>query len=72
MIHFSMDRITHTSRLFDIVRRQKLQYEEVPVNIRYTDYSLRKGQSVWDSVKVLRSRGRSSDDFSGPGDSMRD
>jgi glycosyltransferase involved in cell wall biosynthesis len=55
MIHFSMDRMAHASELLDIVRREKLKYEEVPVNIRYTDYSLRKGQSVWDSVNVLRS-----------------
>ena len=55
MIHLSMDRMAHASELLDIVRRENLKYEEVPVNIRYTDYSLRKGQSVWDSVKVLRS-----------------
>ena len=52
-IVFKMDRMAHASELFEILSKEKLRYQEVPVNIRYTPYSLRKGQGGWDLLKIL-------------------
>jgi len=32
----------HASEIADIVAREKIKYKEVPVNIKYTAYSLSK------------------------------
>ena len=50
---FKMDRMAHASELFEILCREKLRYQEVPVYIRYTPYSLGKGQRGWDLMKIL-------------------
>jgi glycosyltransferase involved in cell wall biosynthesis len=52
-IHISMDRMAHASEIIDIIRRARLSFREVPVQIRYTKYSLGKGQSVRDAIRVL-------------------
>ena len=52
-IHFTMDRMAHASELFEIIQKEKLRYQEVPVTIRYTPYSLRKGQSSWNLFRIL-------------------
>ncbi len=46
-----LDRMAHASEILDQIVRHELRYEEVPVHVRYTDYSRRKGQS---SLAVLR------------------
>ena len=40
-----IDGMAHASEFIDIVSREKLNYSEVPITIRYTDYSLEKWQS---------------------------
>ena len=52
-IELSMDRMAHASELLDCIRRMNLPYREVPVHIRYTDYSLAKGQRSHDAFRVL-------------------
>ncbi|MBI4435818.1 MAG: glycosyltransferase family 2 protein [Candidatus Omnitrophica bacterium] len=54
-INFTMDRMAHASELFEILQKEKLRYREVPVTIRYTSYSLHKGQSTWDLFRILGS-----------------
>ena len=44
-IHITMDRMAHASELIDQIRLSGLPFREVPVEIRYTVYSLAKGQS---------------------------
>jgi glycosyltransferase involved in cell wall biosynthesis len=39
-----LDRMAHASEIIDQIRSTRLPYREVPVHIRYTDYSLAKGQ----------------------------
>ncbi|WP_315818964.1 glycosyltransferase family 2 protein [Paraflavitalea speifideaquila] len=47
------NRMAHASEILFEIKRHKLRYKEVPVNIYYTDYSRQKGQSAVDSIKVL-------------------
>ncbi len=52
-LDISMDRMEHASEVLDIIRSRRLRFREVPVRIRYTDYSLGKGQSARDALRVL-------------------
>lgn len=47
------NRMAHASEILFETKKHNLRYTEVPVHIMYTDYSTQKGQSVWDSIKVL-------------------
>jgi glycosyltransferase involved in cell wall biosynthesis len=47
------NRMAHATEILFEISRHKLRYKEVPVNIHYTEYSRQKGQSAWDSIKVL-------------------
>ncbi|MFN2442046.1 MAG: glycosyltransferase family 2 protein [Thermoanaerobaculia bacterium] len=44
-IEIRLDRMAHASELLDQIGRSDLRWIEVPVEVRYTDYSKRKGQS---------------------------
>ncbi|MBI1970899.1 glycosyltransferase family 2 protein [Candidatus Woesearchaeota archaeon] len=46
------DRMEHASEIIDEIQKKKLAYCEVPVTIRYTEYSQQKGQSTLNSVKI--------------------
>lgn len=48
-----LDRMAHASEILDQIVRQGLRYEEVPVHVRYTDYSRRKGQSSLAALRIL-------------------
>jgi polyprenyl-phospho-N-acetylgalactosaminyl synthase len=52
-IELTENGMAHASEILFETRRHKLRYCEVPVHIRYTDYSKHKGQSAWDSIKIL-------------------
>lgn len=43
-IRITEDRMAHASELIDLIGRLQLRYVEVPCTIRYTDYSVQKGQ----------------------------
>jgi glycosyltransferase involved in cell wall biosynthesis len=47
-----LDRMAHASELIDQVRSSGLPYREIPVHIRYTDYSLAKGQRSSAALRV--------------------
>lgn len=54
-IQILQDRMAHASEILDEIGRLKLRYREIPVEIRYTEYSRQKGQRssaafriVWD------------------------
>lgn len=51
-IKLTLDRMAHASEIIDHVRRSGLPFEEVPVEIRYTDYSLSKGQSSRQALRI--------------------
>jgi polyprenyl-phospho-N-acetylgalactosaminyl synthase len=52
-IHFHQPGMAHASEILYEVRRKSLRYLELPVHIRYTDYSKRKGQTIFNSINIL-------------------
>jgi len=50
------DKMEHASEIIDRIKRNKIKYKEVPVNIIYTEETLkngRKGQGSFDSIKIV-------------------
>jgi glycosyltransferase involved in cell wall biosynthesis len=45
--------MAHASDIIDQIKRYNLKYQEVPVTVFYTDYSLKKGQSIFNSIRIL-------------------
>jgi glycosyltransferase involved in cell wall biosynthesis len=52
-IHIHQNRMAHASEILSQISKNKLNYCEVPVTIRYTDYSKKKGQSIYNSINIL-------------------
>jgi polyprenyl-phospho-N-acetylgalactosaminyl synthase len=52
-IRLRQDRMAHASELLQLVSRHELRHKEIPVTIRYTDYSMAKGQSSWNAIKIV-------------------
>lgn len=52
-IHITLDRMAHATELIDQIQSSKLRFKEIPVRIRYTEYSLRKGQSARGAVRIV-------------------
>lgn len=46
-------RMAHASEILHQVARHKWRYQEVPVEVIYSDYSMRKGQSGWSGFRIL-------------------
>ncbi|MCB0324187.1 MAG: glycosyltransferase family 2 protein [Bdellovibrionales bacterium] len=53
-IHITMDRMAHASQLLDQIGSAGLRFTEVAVTVRYTDYSLMKGQKNSQAAVILR------------------
>lgn len=51
-IEIRSDRMEHASEIVEEIKRKKIKFKEVPVTIDYTDYSLARGQSSWNSVRI--------------------
>jgi glycosyltransferase involved in cell wall biosynthesis len=51
-VDIQLDRMAHASEIVDQFYASGLAYREVPVRIRYTEYSLRKGQRSSAALKV--------------------
>ena len=49
----TQNRMAHASEILEQVARARLRVCEVPVTVRYTPYSLAKGQGVLESINVL-------------------
>jgi glycosyltransferase involved in cell wall biosynthesis len=43
----------HASEILSQIRAHRLRYLEVPTTIAYTDYSLAKGQSMWNAFNIV-------------------
>lgn len=52
-IYLSQNRMAHASELIQIISVSKPSWTEHPVEIRYTEYSKSKGQSLLNSVNIL-------------------
>jgi hypothetical protein len=47
------DRMAHASELLRKIKLSGLRVVEVPVTVRYTEYSIRKGQRGFAAVRIL-------------------
>ncbi len=52
-INLTSDRMEHASEMLEQISKKKISYEEIPVTIRYTEYSLNHGQKSWDAFRIL-------------------
>jgi glycosyltransferase involved in cell wall biosynthesis len=52
-IHIELDRMAHASEIVDQIAARGIRFVEVPVHVRYSDYSRRKGQSTLGAFRVL-------------------
>jgi glycosyltransferase involved in cell wall biosynthesis len=52
-VDIKLDRMAHASEIVDQVVNSGVRYKEVPVHVRYTDYSLRKGQRNSAAFRVV-------------------
>lgn len=52
-IHLKTNGMAHATEILSQINQKKLRYVEVPVNIDYTDYSRRKGQTLWSSFRIF-------------------
>jgi polyprenyl-phospho-N-acetylgalactosaminyl synthase len=48
------DRMAHASEIIEEIARHGWRYRETPVTIRYTEYSMKKGQKLSGSFRILR------------------
>jgi glycosyltransferase involved in cell wall biosynthesis len=51
-IRITQDRMAHASEILDRIIQEELSFCEVPVTIRYSEETMRKGQSSWNAVKI--------------------
>ncbi len=48
------DRMAHASEILEHIAALKLRFREVPVTVRYTPYSMHKGQKLSGTLKIVR------------------
>lgn len=53
MLDIRLDRMAHASEIIDQIVRSHLPYTEVPVRVKYTEYSQAKGQRAAASFRVV-------------------
>jgi len=52
-LEIRLDRMAHASEILDQIVQHGLSFEEVPVHVRYTAYSRRKGQTSLSALRIL-------------------
>ena len=53
-IRIESDRMEHASEIVEEIMKKKIKFKEVPVEIRYTGYSMKKGEaSFFGALKIL-------------------
>jgi glycosyltransferase involved in cell wall biosynthesis len=52
-IDITLSDMAHASEILTIIRQKKLKYKEVPVTISYSEYSMSKGQSMFNAVNIV-------------------
>lgn len=52
-IRLRQDRMAHASEFLQLLARHQLRYREIPVTIRYTEYSMRHGQSSLNAIRIV-------------------
>ncbi|MFC1801172.1 glycosyltransferase family 2 protein [Nanoarchaeota archaeon] len=52
-INLTSNGMEHASEIIEEICKKKLKYKEVPVTIKYTDYSLKHGQNSFNGFRIL-------------------
>ncbi len=52
-VRITADRMEHASQIIEKTAKYRLKYTEVPVTIRYSDYSKKKGQTSLNAIKIF-------------------
>ena len=52
-ININSDWMSYASEILDEIKRLKLNFKEIPVNIKYTEYSVSKWQKNSNAIKIL-------------------
>jgi glycosyltransferase involved in cell wall biosynthesis len=52
-IRITQNRMSHATQILQVIASERMRFIEVPVTIRYTAYSVRKGQSVSNAFNIL-------------------
>ena len=52
-IEIKQSRMAHASEILEEIKRKKLKYKEIPVTIKYTQYSISRGQSSWNAFRIF-------------------
>lgn len=52
-IRIRQNGMAHATEIIAEIRKKQLRYMEVPVTVRYTDYSKKKGQTIWGSFRIF-------------------
>lgn len=50
----SMSGFEHASEIIDLIKSQKLHYQEVPITVIYSEYSMAKGQKIGNAFKIVK------------------
>jgi Glu-tRNA(Gln) amidotransferase subunit E-like FAD-binding protein len=53
-MHISSDRFSYQNEIVGSIAQHHLRFIEIPVHIKYTEYSLSKGQSNMSALKILK------------------
>ena len=52
-IQLTENRMAHATEILSLIKNANLSVKEIPVTITYTEYSMQKGQSMWNAVNIL-------------------
>ena len=53
LIKLTENKMAHATELIIQIKKNKLRYKEMPVTVHYTEYSRKKGQSWYDSIRIF-------------------
>lgn len=53
LIDIKSDGMAHASEILEQIKKKNLSFIEIPVNIKYTEYSLSHGQKTLDAFKIF-------------------
>lgn len=51
-ITLTIDTMAYASELIEEFKNKNIKFKEVPVNIKYTEYSMKKWQSSWNAISI--------------------
>ena len=53
LLDITSDKMEHASEIPEKIAKKKIRYKEIPVNIKYTDYSIADGQTSLAAFKIF-------------------